>query len=1041
MVPTRGGFFSDLSASVAQQVIGESMMRQQTVSRARGVAFRTTEVDGQAVARRRDREPVRLALMLAAALAAALPLSLATADPPVGTGPPGSVRPRAAWTTSRVAGSPQPPAPYTTENAFPQLSFEQPVELLPIPGTDRLVVAELGGRFDSFPNDPDARQRDVFFDLKAHEPEMTQVYGLAFHPRFAENRQLFICYVLAGGREDGSRVSRFHVQETDPPRIDPDSEEILITWLSGGHNGGCLQFGPDGYLYVSTGDGVGPNPPDTLDAGQDVSNLLSAILRIDVDRPGADRPYSIPADNPFVDLSEARPELWAYGFRNPWRMSFDEASGDLWVGDVGWELWEMIYRVTRGGNYGWSIMEARQPINPEGQRGPTPILPPTVDHSHVEAASITGGYVYWGERLEELQGAYVYGDYETGKVWGLRLDEQGEVAWHEELADTPLRIVSFGVDLEKELYLVDHGGSIHRLIPNPDRGRSTSFPHRLSETGLFASVADQQPAAGVVPYAINATMWQDGATSRRWIALPDNSRVEAKDGKWTFPKGTVLVKTLALSGSAGQTVNVETQLLHFDGSDWHGYSYRWNEAQQDADLVPAEGDEAQWLAKPRSSDDGMLAIDWQYASRADCLRCHNTWSGPPLAFDAMHLGRSVPHHGQSQNQLKWFDAVAVTHEAARQADRPTLVNPDDGQADLGQRARSYLHINCAHCHRTHAGGAVLSQMPYDLPISETQMIDALPTQGNLSIEGARVIAPGDPGRSVLLHRIAKTGQGRMPRLGSEQVDPAGLALLYRWVEQMDASGQVESRGEREADEEHRAKTAAWLNAFAGDDAPGAQQLADHLRSPADALEIVLAIDRGELEPLQQEQVVAAAAEHPQPIVRDLFERFVPEDQRRERLGDRIDPQSILAVEGDPGRGERLFFASGLLQCNQCHQVAGRGKSLGPDLSDIGALRSRKDLLQSLLEPSRKIEREHQTYLLQTSDGRVLSGLLVERTAERVQLRDAEHRDIEVAAEEIEQLVASPQSMMPDGVLRELTAQEAADLLAFLTTLRRGGSGH
>ncbi len=945
------------------------------------------------------------------------------------------VQPRPPWTTSRVTGSPEPPRPYVTKNAFPHLSFREPVELLPIPGTDRLIVAELAGQIDSFANESQSEDREPFFDIKSHAPEMTHIYGLAFHPEFEENRQLFVCYVFPAGREDGSRVSRFRVSETDPPTVDPDSEEVLITWLSGGHNGGSLQFGPDGYLYISTGDGAGPNPPDPLKAGQDVSNLLSSVLRIDVDQTGTDAPYRIPPDNPFVDHPNARPEVWAYGFRNPWRMSFDRAGGDLWIGDVGWELWEMIYRGVPGGNYGWSITEGPQSIDPDGRRGPTPILPPTVAHSHAEAASITGGHVYWGDRLKELQGAYIYGDYETGKVWGLRLDDQKEVSWHEELADTAMRIVSFGVDLEGELYLLDYGGSIHRLVPNPDTDRPTTFPRKLSETGLFASVPDQQPAAGVVPYSIRATMWQDGATSRRWIALPGDTRVEAKDGKWLFPEGAVLVKTLSLPSVDDRAVHVETQLLHFDRSDWHGYSYRWNESQQDADLVSAAGDEAHWDLQSPSTDDTAPTVPWRYAARVDCMRCHNTWSGPPLAFDAMQLGSERPD-GHSENSLERLEAVGVIRGATDQTDSKTLVDPHQEKADLAERARSHLHVNCAHCHRQHAGGSVVSQMQYDLELQNAQLLDVVPSQGDLSIDDARVISPGDPTRSVLLHRVAKTGQGRMPRLGSHEVDPRGLALLTEWIAQMDADGQLP------ADSQEGRRPAAipdWLHDRLDDpDAIDAQQLARRLPSPADALPIVLAVDRGELPPGHQEWLIAAASEHPNPIVRDLFERFLPEDQRRQRLSDRIDPRSILALEGDPGRGERLFFSDGSTQCQQCHIVDGRGKELGPDLTEIGSLRSREELLRGLLEPSAVIDPDYQTYVLETINGQIFNGLLMERTAAQVTLRDAEHRDVKVPADEIEQLVVQPRSMMPDGQLRDLTAQEAADLLAFLVSLRKSG---
>ena len=200
------------------------------------------------------------------------------------------------------------------------------------------------------------------------------MYGLAFHPDFEQNRQCFVCYTLRGsdpGQQnlaDGTRVSRFRVTQTDPPRIDPSSEEIVLTFLQGGHNGGDLHFGPDGMLYISTGDAANPNPPDPFNTGQDISDLLSSILRIDVDRKDEGKNYAIPKDNPFVAMKGARPEVWAYGFRNPWRMSFDRQTGELFVGDVGWELWESVHRVEKGGNYGWSAMEGPQPIKSETGR-------------------------------------------------------------------------------------------------------------------------------------------------------------------------------------------------------------------------------------------------------------------------------------------------------------------------------------------------------------------------------------------------------------------------------------------------------------------------------------------------------------------------------------------------------------------------------------------------------------------------------------------------------------------------------------------------
>ena len=470
---------------------------------------------------------------------------------------------RIPWTTSLLVGSPDPPPKYIAERVFPSLTFEAPCELVAIPGTNRLVVVEVNGKLWSFENSPlaDKSERDLFADLKTIDPQFNLAYGLTFHPKFADNRYCYISYVLQPKTPEGTRVSRFKVTETDPPRLDLASEEIVITWISGGHNGAHLQFGPDGCLYISTGDGGESFPPDGRNTGQDNSDLLANILRIDVDHPEPGKLYRIPADNPFVATPGTRGEIWAYGLRNPWKMCFDPADGSLWVGDVGWEMWEMIYRIERGGNYGWSIVEARQPVHHERERGPTPILPPTVEHSHIEARSITGGYFSQTPRLPELRGAYIYGDYVTGKIWAVRHDH-GKVTSREELVDTPLQIASFGLDRTGEVYIVDHpGGGLYRLALNPRQGANREFPQKLSETGLFTRTADHTPAPGVIPYSINAEPWADGTSAERFVALPGEAKLGVYKktdiqigyiaGEWEFPSGGVLAKTVSIETEPG----------------------------------------------------------------------------------------------------------------------------------------------------------------------------------------------------------------------------------------------------------------------------------------------------------------------------------------------------------------------------------------------------------------------------------------------------------------------------------------------------------
>lgn len=210
---------------------------------------------------------------------------------------------------------------------------------------------------------------------------------------------------------DGSRVSRFTLNENNPPTVDVDSELPIISWLGGGHNGLDLAFDNVGCLLISTGDATDPAPPDQLNTGQDCSDLLSSILRVDAGGGTKAKPYKIPDDNPFLSVPNVRPEIWAFGFRNPWRIAVDPPTGQLWLGDVGWEKWEMIHHVVRGGNYGWSIRESHELLRPDVALGPAPVLPTRVALPHADSASVTGGFVYRGEKLKSIVGQYLFGDW------------------------------------------------------------------------------------------------------------------------------------------------------------------------------------------------------------------------------------------------------------------------------------------------------------------------------------------------------------------------------------------------------------------------------------------------------------------------------------------------------------------------------------------------------------------------------------------------------------------------------------------------------
>src|SRR5262245_24297227 len=325
---------------------------------------------------------------------------------------PSGLEKRVPWTTSRVRGSPEPPSPYRTEIAFAKLKFDEPLDMERIAGTDRLVVTERYGRIFTFPNDPKVEKPDLLIDLNEifgkTSPKSLAAYGFAAHPKFTENGFVYITVVpdLSKDTPLGTRVSRFHVPTGNPPRCDPKSEKVIIEWASGGHNGGCLQFGPDGSLYIGTGDSSGI--ADQYLTGQDLGTLAGKMLRIDVDHPDAGKAYGIPKDNPFITTKGALPEIWAYGLRQPWKYSFDSATGDLWCGNVGQDLWEQVYLIEKGGNYGWSVLEGSHAFRPERPRGPSPIQMPIIEHDHANFRSLTGGFVYHGKQLPELSGAYIY---------------------------------------------------------------------------------------------------------------------------------------------------------------------------------------------------------------------------------------------------------------------------------------------------------------------------------------------------------------------------------------------------------------------------------------------------------------------------------------------------------------------------------------------------------------------------------------------------------------------------------------------------------
>ena len=940
---------------------------------------------------------------------------------------------RVPWAGSRIKGTPDPPPPYRTTVAFPNLKFEEPLAMTSAPGTDRLFVVERYGKVRSFLNQRDVQHADVLLDLGKEKP----IYGLAFHPRFASNGYFYVTYHVDPSRETplGTRVSRFQVRRSVRFKSDPDSEKVIFQWRSGGHNGGCLKFGPDGYLYIGTGDSSGI--ADQLLTGQDISNVSGAILRIDVDKMVQQNAYAIPQDNPFVGHEGARPEIWAYGLRQPWKFSFDRASGDLWTGNVGQDLWEQVFLIERGGNYGWSVVEGSHPFRPDRPRGPSPFVPPIVEHDHAEFRSVTGGFVYHGSRLPALKDAYIYGDYDTGKIWMFRYDRQTKkVSDHSELVDSTLRLVGFAEDRDGELYLVDHmRGLIFELQENPNAGRKSDFPRKLSETGLFASVPDHRPAAGVIPYSVSAPQWTDGATKERFLALPGDSKIEfdgitypqpapgAPHG-WKFPDGTVAIETLSLELAPGKPRRLETRILHYEqlagGEDvgdqyWRGYTYVWNDEQTEAVLLEDSlGRDRTFTIQDATAPGGKRQQTWHIPSRTECTVCHNMAAKYVLGINTLQMNRDQHYGDQSANQIEAFQQLGLFTDTlpAEPVDLPKLVDYRHSSFDLNQRARSYLHANCSHCHRKWGGGNGEFLFLATVDLEEMGIANVKPAHGRFYIAGANILTPGDPYRSVLFYRAAKLGPGRMPRTGSTVVDKAGVKLLHDWIAQLPADTRFDPA------------------------ASSGSNLDARLATTNNALQLMQSLSTGSPNKSLQAQVLARIGEQPAHI-RDLFERFLPEEKRTKRLGSVIRPEVLLAMKGNAARGKEVFFQTSGVQCKSCHKIGGVGIEIGPDLSQIGKKYDRAKILENILQPSREIDPKYRVHLVQTVDGQIHSGLLIKNEPGEVVLRDAKGKQISIPAADVEQMASQQQSMMPDLLLRDLTARQVADLITYLSSLKAG----
>ena len=659
----------------------------------------------------------------------------------------------------------------TLTAAFPDLpAIEKLVGLYqPANSSSDWYAVSQNGYVYRFDNSVSVSSYSIFLDISSNtyaSSSETGLLGMAFHPDFSNNGQVFVYYMP---RPNLSRLSRFTLNNTGAA-LDPASEKIILTLNqpATNHNGGGLGFGPDNYLYLGLGDGGGGG--DTFGNGQNTQTLLGTLLRLDIDVSNDAISYEIPPGNPFANNGDGLPEIYAYGLRNPWRWSFDRNSGEIWVGDVGQNAIEEIDIITAGGNYGWPVMEGSQCYN-SNQCNQNGLQLPVGEYLHSETGgcAITGGYVYRGRQIAGLNGRYVFGDFCTGVIYTLAPSANGYQ--REQMLDSSLLLSSFAEDNAGELYALNISGGagqgIYKIRSANNPATASLIPEKLSDTGCLADTATQTMAAGVVAYDVNSPLWSDGADKTRYFAVPDNTRFSvSSDGDFIVPDNSVLIKNFY---HAGNIIETRLMMKHING--WAGYSYQWNAGQTEAYLL---------------STGTKVMIDSSYShifpSRGQCLQCHTQAAGISLGIETLQLNHStLDPANQSNNFLDTLWQLDYLNEPVPAAlTQQKLYALDDSSASLQQKARSYLHSNCAGCHRP--GGPIAGiDLRLQTQLQATGICGEAPGYGDLGQPGALLLTPGDAGLSVIALRMRDTGTSRMPPLGSDVVDEEAVAVIENWI--------------------------------------------------------------------------------------------------------------------------------------------------------------------------------------------------------------------------------------------------------------------
>ncbi len=715
---------------------------------------------------------------------------------------------------------------WSAVEAFPNLLFTNAVGLTYVAGTDELCVWEREGRIWTFENNPGVTRKKLVLDLsnQCQGWDDSGLLGVAFHPGFATNHFMFVYYtwvkpgtvagspttrpppVVPGAYHD--RLSRFTL-DANGVAI-PGSELVFVdqTCDTIWHHGGGMFFHPkNGFLYWTDGDSANGNNDQIIN-----KSMFSGVFRIDVDCRGGSishpiprQPvngqtahYFIPNDNPFVGESNVLEEFFCLGLRSPHRMTYDPATGRIFIGDVGESAREEVDVIEPGEsglNFQWNYCEGTLGKMPSKYIGIS--RGPVLDYPHTDGRAVIGGYVYRGRKFAaDLGGRYIFGDNVFRTVWAM--DETTTPVKKDLLCVMPkgtgpnsgadyTGLSSFGVDANGEIYFCQMssiGGRIYTLARGGPPPPTHPFPKLLSQTGVFRDLAKLTPATGLIPYNVNTPLWSDGAVKTRWLALPANTAIHfAPDGEWTFPAGAVFVKNFELPVDDTNPKilrRLETRLLVRDTNGYvYGASYKWRADHSDADLVTA-GLTQNITVK---TADGTRTQRWFYPGRQDCLTCHTPASGGVLGVKTRQLNGDFKYpNGITDNQLRAWNHIGLFDTKLDENDIPRftkLVAVTNNTAPLGIRARSYLDANCAQCHRP-GGAEAFFDARFDTPLEKQGIING-PVANALGVSGAKIVVPGNVSKSILFHRVSIVGDLQMPPLARNLVDQKAVAVIADWI--------------------------------------------------------------------------------------------------------------------------------------------------------------------------------------------------------------------------------------------------------------------